>query len=157
MHATSSGIMHDDIIQVIHNSVSTGCLLCWLTRVARALLCLGSESAMDVKAALRFASAKPELQRWASIRLQLAKEQSINTLDNCQHGCSLRKMACSAQSLQLRTVQNQQLFCIYHGDHHDTSSMFQVWNVHYIIDILEWYHHITHVSSWCLAWVVLYS
>jgi hypothetical protein len=78
-----------------HNS-----LLCWRTRLARALRCPRSESAKDVKAARCFA----ELQHRGPLRAQLERKQAINRFDIIPPWL-VRRIACSAQSLQLQTVQ----------------------------------------------------
>ncbi len=73
---------------------------------------LGFESAIDsdVKAARRFA----ELQPWrrAPIRAQRARKRAINNTFNhiTQPSWRLTRIAYSARSRQLQTVQNQQLF-----------------------------------------------
>jgi hypothetical protein len=91
----------------VRNSLS-----CWRTRPARASRCLGSESAKDVtvKAARRFA----ELQRRAPIRAPRERKREINRYDIGQPW-RLKRIACSARSLQQQTVQKQQLRLFCHG------------------------------------------
>jgi hypothetical protein len=100
----------------------------WYSRLQHVLrLCgpglagLGSESVIDVKATCEGKDVKAarrfaELKRRAPIRAQRAKEREleINTFrvdiippPGSESG---RRIACSARSLQLQTVQNQQLF-----------------------------------------------
>jgi hypothetical protein len=100
-------VHHQSILQSHACTIDTvpvrNSLLYLPTRVAG----LGSESAIDVNAAWRFA----ELQRHAPLRLPRARKRAINTFD-ITPPWRLTRIAYSARSRQphWQTVQNQQIF-----------------------------------------------